>query len=179
MSQTLKFPRCGEGVVGFIRWPLVKAKVKVLVTQSCSTLCDPMDCGPPGSSVHGILQARILEWVAILFSRGPSRPRDIPFKEDRSFAQAAEMPIHVSALVNSERMWEKQLKWFPENIIHILSSLIQFLMSFILLGLSLCQFSNNLFVIVFLLLCLKPDCPVTSFLYTGCSVLWSTQRIPQ
>ena len=42
----------------------------VLVTQSCLTLCDPMDCSLPGSSVHGILQARILEWVAILFSRG-------------------------------------------------------------------------------------------------------------
>ena len=39
----------------------------VLVTQSCPTLCDPMDCSPPGSSVHGILQARTLEWVAILF----------------------------------------------------------------------------------------------------------------
>ena len=38
-------------------------KVKVSVTQSCLTLCDPMDCRPPGSSVHGILQARILEWV--------------------------------------------------------------------------------------------------------------------
>ena len=44
-------------------------KVKVLVTQSCLTLCDPMDCSPPGSSVYGILQARILEWVAISFSR--------------------------------------------------------------------------------------------------------------
>ena len=40
-------------------------KVKVLVTQSCPTLCDPMDCSQPGSSVHGILQARVLEWVAI------------------------------------------------------------------------------------------------------------------
>ena len=38
--------------------------------------CDPMDCIPPGSSVHGILQARILEWVALSFSRGSSRPRD-------------------------------------------------------------------------------------------------------
>ena len=38
--------------------------------------CDPMHCSPPGSSVHGILQARILEWVAIPFSRGSSRPRD-------------------------------------------------------------------------------------------------------
>ena len=42
------------------------------VTQSCPTLCDPMDCNLPGSSVHGILQARILEWVAIFFSRGSS-----------------------------------------------------------------------------------------------------------
>ena len=40
------------------------------------TLCDPVDCSPPGSSIHGILQARILEWVAISFSRGSSRPRD-------------------------------------------------------------------------------------------------------
>ena len=43
--------------------------------QSCLTLCDPTDCGLPGSSVHGILQARVLEWVVIPFSRGSSRPR--------------------------------------------------------------------------------------------------------
>ena len=46
------------------------------VAQLCPTLCDPMDCSPPGSSIHGILQARILEWVAISFSRGSSQPRD-------------------------------------------------------------------------------------------------------
>ena len=46
------------------------------VTQSCLTLCDPMECSLPGSSIHGILQARVLEWVAISFSRGSSRPRD-------------------------------------------------------------------------------------------------------
>ena len=39
------------------------------VAQSCLTLCDPMDCSPPGFSLHGILQARVLEWVAISFSR--------------------------------------------------------------------------------------------------------------
>ena len=39
-------------------------------------LCDPMDCSPPGSSVHGIIQARILEWIAIPISRGSFRPRD-------------------------------------------------------------------------------------------------------
>ena len=44
--------------------------------QSYLTLCDTMDCSLPGSSVHGILQARILEWVAISFSRGSSQPRD-------------------------------------------------------------------------------------------------------
>ena len=44
--------------------------------QLYPTLCDPMDCSPPGSSVHGILQARILEWVAISFSRGSSAPSD-------------------------------------------------------------------------------------------------------
>ena len=48
----------------------------LLVTQSCPTQCDPMDCSPPESSVHGILQARILEWVVISFSRASSQPRD-------------------------------------------------------------------------------------------------------
>ena len=46
------------------------------VTQSCPTLCDPMDCSLSGSSVHGIFQARVLEWIAIFFSRGSSRPRN-------------------------------------------------------------------------------------------------------
>ena len=44
--------------------------------QSCLTLCDPVDCSLPDSSVHGILQARILEWVAISSSKGSSQPRD-------------------------------------------------------------------------------------------------------
>ena len=46
------------------------------IAQSCLTLCDPMVCSPPGSSAHGILQARKLQWVAISFSGGPSQPRD-------------------------------------------------------------------------------------------------------
>ena len=59
----------------------LKVKVKVIVAQSCPTLCDPMDCGLPGSSVHGILQAGILEWVAMPFSMGPSQP----FKTNQNF----------------------------------------------------------------------------------------------
>ena len=46
------------------------------VAQLCPTLCNPMDCSLPGSSVHGIFQARILEWVAICLSRGSSQLRD-------------------------------------------------------------------------------------------------------
>ena len=46
------------------------------VAQSCPTLCDPMDCSLPCSSVHGIFQTRVLEWIAISFSRGSSQPRD-------------------------------------------------------------------------------------------------------
>ena len=46
------------------------------VAKSCPTFCDPMDCSPPGCFVHGILQTRILQWVAMLSSRGPSWPRD-------------------------------------------------------------------------------------------------------
>ena len=50
-------------------------KVKVFITQLCLTLCNPMDSSPPGSSVYGILQARILEWVAMPTSRGSPRPQ--------------------------------------------------------------------------------------------------------
>ena len=46
------------------------------VAQLCLTLCDPVDYSLPGFSVHGVFQARVLEWVAIAFSRGSSRPRD-------------------------------------------------------------------------------------------------------
>ena len=57
--------------------PPTRAKYKHAKSlQSHVTLCDPVDCSPPGSSVHGILQARILEWVAIPFSRRSSQPRD-------------------------------------------------------------------------------------------------------
>ena len=64
----------------FIKWGrwhfIVIWILKMKVTQSCLTLCDSMDCSMPGSSVHGVLQARTLEWVAIPFFRGSSQPRD-------------------------------------------------------------------------------------------------------
>ena len=60
-------------------WFIALSKFQTVCTkslQSCLTDCDPMDCSPPGSSVHGILQARKLEWVAKPSSRGDSQPRD-------------------------------------------------------------------------------------------------------
>ena len=63
--------------LGFSLWKVLKFVVGVvLVLESCVTLCGPVDCSPPGSSVQGISQARILEWVAISFSRGSSWPGD-------------------------------------------------------------------------------------------------------
>ena len=61
---------------------------KVSVAQSCLTLCDPMDCSPPEPFVHGIILARILEWVTIPFSRRSSQPRDrtqVSFKGDQAW----------------------------------------------------------------------------------------------
>ena len=55
---------------------IVKLQARQAITQSCPTLCNPMDCSLPGFSVHGVFQARVLEWVAISFSRGSSCPRD-------------------------------------------------------------------------------------------------------
>ena len=55
---------------------LLRERKESEVTQTCLTLCNPMDCSLPGSSVYGIFQARVLEWVAMSFSRGSSRPKD-------------------------------------------------------------------------------------------------------
>ena len=67
---------------GMKHWPMPqtnnrwKHSLCALSSSSCPTLCKPMDCSPPGSSLHGIFQARILEQVAISYSRGSSWPRD-------------------------------------------------------------------------------------------------------
>ena len=60
----------------FLKGLLILGTFAYTCAQSCLTLCDLVDCSPPGSSVHGIIQLRILEWVAISSSRGSSQPRD-------------------------------------------------------------------------------------------------------
>ena len=72
------FPTQVSHVAGrfFTVWATRKKKKEREVSQSCLTLCNPMDCSLPGFSIHGIFQARILEWVAISFSRRSFQPRD-------------------------------------------------------------------------------------------------------
>ena len=85
----------------FIFWQCVW-----LVAQSCPTLCNPMECSPPGSSVHGILQARILEGVVMPSSRGSSQPRDwtqVSCTADRFFT------IWATILMNVK--WDLILIW--------------------------------------------------------------------
>ena len=74
--------------------PCEVKSVEKLVAQSCPTLCNPMDCSPPDSSVHGILQARILEWVAIPFFKESSQTRD----RTRVFCIAGKILYHLSHL---------------------------------------------------------------------------------
>ena len=75
-SQCTEFILDSVPCILYIHSWYIKYLKSGIFAQSCLTLCDPMDYSPPGSSVHGILQARILEWVAIPFSRGSSPPRD-------------------------------------------------------------------------------------------------------
>ena len=93
------------------------------VAQSCPTLCDPVDCSPPGSPIHGISQARILEWVAISFSRGSSWSRNwthcllhcqvdsLPLSHLRNlFVRAWEICIHyIISSLNSSGIYFKDL----------------------------------------------------------------------
>ena len=69
-----KYPLFTDVTDNIFHLPFVCMRAKSL--HSCQTLCDPMDCSPPGSSVHGILQAKILEWVAMPSSRGSSWRKD-------------------------------------------------------------------------------------------------------
>ena len=65
----------------------------MLVAQSCLTLCDPMDCGPPGSPVHWIFQARILEWVTISYSRDLPNPWVNPSRLHLLHGQEDSLPL--------------------------------------------------------------------------------------
>ena len=63
-----------QGQHFFLGDPAAASAATAKSLQLCPTLCDPMDCSPPGASIHGIFQARVLEWVAIAFSLGDPSP---------------------------------------------------------------------------------------------------------
>ena len=80
----------------------MQSSVQFSSAQSCPTLCDPMDCSLPGSSIHGIFQATVLEWIAISFYRGSFQPRDWTLVSrivDRRFT------IWATREVNHSKCW--------------------------------------------------------------------------
>ena len=98
--------------------------------QSCLTLCDPTDCSPPGSSVPGILQARILQWVAMPSSRGSSRPRDgihvsyAPALAGGFFTTGATWGahIHTGKLLPFESFSHQQILLLPRQMLHTVAA---------------------------------------------------------
>ena len=78
------------------------------VAQLCPTPSDPMDCSPPGSSIHGIFQATVLEWVAISFSRGSSRPRDPTLQ---AVALTSEPPGKPRNTWSNRQIWPWNTEW--------------------------------------------------------------------
>ena len=81
----------------------MKVKSESEVAQSCPTLCDPMDCSPPGSSIRGIFQARVLEWGAIAFSRGCLLEREK--KERTHLLYSSDIPDPVLRLQHASSDW--------------------------------------------------------------------------
>ena len=77
-----------------------------LVTQSCPILCDPMNCSPPGSSVHELLQARMLEWEAIPFSRGLLNPENSSPSEFFTDSSPSEPPGKPKYMLNISKLKE-------------------------------------------------------------------------
>ena len=111
-----------------------EVKVKVLVAQLCLTLCNTRDWSPPGSSVHGILQARILEWVAMLCSRGSSQPGIDPrfpaLQEDSLPSEPPRKPYIYMAIYIYTHILNKSLlsdMWFTNTFSQSVSSAFIFL----------------------------------------------------
>ena len=94
------------------------------VAQSCPTLRDPMDCSLPGSSVHGIFQARVLEWIAISISKGSSQPRDrtwVSHIVDRRFTVSGQC-LRWQSLPGTNTALVQPWEWRPPEILNCVYS---------------------------------------------------------
>ena len=134
--------------------------VKVLVSQSCLTLCHPMDCSLPGSSVHGILQVRMLEWVAISFSRASSWPRDACIA-GRLFTIWATREAQTQVVYNFLVAMLKNKK--KRELTLIVFKLLYLKCYCFNMG-SILKFVNELFYTLFCMLSLNPWCISHSYL---------------
>ena len=135
---------------------------RVLVTQLCPTLCNPTDYSPPGSSVHRILQARILEWVAMPSSRGSSQPRDqtqISHNAGRFFniwATREALCYYSRSYVATNTLTQSKVIWFGAfPIFHRLSSHLGpsgswkfFPMHWILISIHACSLCEEFLVLI-------------------------------
>ena len=116
VSHTLSSSQWGDQLSQLSSYP--RSQIKVLVTQSCPTLCHPMDCSSPGSCVHEIFQAMILEWVAISFSRGSAQLRDraqVLCTAGRFFTECATRAAQSKSDQSSIKAVLKVLSWFPPH----------------------------------------------------------------
>ena len=91
----------------------MKVKSKSEVTQSCPTLSDPMDCSLPGSSVHGIFQARVLEWVAIAFSKTEAKRAYANLPEVSKHIRQLNWDLKAGSLISWRRAWQTTPVFLP------------------------------------------------------------------
>ena len=99
----------GQGLV--LCWPNGTQRERACMLQLCLSLCDLMDCSPPGFSVHGILQARILEWVAMTSSRGSSQPGTDPGSLPSSALAGGFFTTSITWEAQKRAAWEKCKIW--------------------------------------------------------------------
>ena len=146
------------------------------VTQLCPPLCDPMNCSPPGSFVHGILQARVLEWIAISFSRGYSWPRD----RTRVSCIAGRRFTVWATRESTEELYKKDMH-NPDNhdgvITHLEPDILECEVKWALESITTNKASGGDGIPIKLFQILKDK--VVKVVHSICQQIWKTQQWPQ
>ena len=142
-----------HSIISHYFFALIIEESEIEVTQSCLTLCRHVDCSPPSSSVHGILQARTLEWIAISFSRGSSPPRDwtqVSHTAGRRFnlctTREAQWPLRKAFLPLLAILWNSAFRWVYLSFSPLLLSSLLFTAIFKACSLSRFDFLHFFFL---------------------------------